>query len=270
MLSDALYARRKRQTKQAVSLLALLILVFSTFGHGGQQWLLVVAKLPLLLTGSMSGWPINGGFALNIFMSIFSMAAATVMGVMLGMAMMARRSWVRRPALLVMNFFRNAPWLVLLFSMLYLLPYHTEIFGIAFDFSPVAKAIIGLSLPTAANFAEIIRGAVQSIHAGQWESARSLGYSHLQIYRLVILPQALRRIIPGWMSLYALLMISTSLATVTGVQEVVTLLRTTLAMESESTLIYFYVAVLLMFFFYCYPIALLARRLENKTKGDAL
>lgn len=270
MLSDALYIRRKRQTKQAVAIFGVLLLVFTTFGNGASQWMQVVAKLPLLLTGSMSGWPISGGFALNVFMSIISMAVATVMGVLLGMAMMARRNWLRRPAILVMNFLRNAPWLVILFSMLYLLPYHADFLGMHFDFSPVAKSIIGLSLPTAANFAEIIRGAVQSIHAGQWESARSLGYSHLQIYRLVILPQALRRIIPGWMSLYALLMISTALATVTGVQEVVTLLRTTLAMESESTLTYFYVAVLLMFFFYCYPIALLARRLENNTKGDAI
>ncbi|MGB8926351.1 MAG: amino acid ABC transporter permease, partial [Pantoea agglomerans] len=61
-----------------------------------------------------------------------------------------------------------------------------------------------------------------------------------------------------------------ALATVTGVQEVVTLLRTTLATESESTLVYFYVTVLLMFFCYCYPIALLARRLEQNTKGEAI
>ncbi|WP_242600627.1 ABC transporter permease subunit [Erwinia billingiae] len=154
--------------------------------------------------------------------------------------------------------------------MLYLLPYHASLFGISFTFSPLFKAIVGLSLPTAANFAEVIRGAVQSVHSGQWESARSMGYSYWQIYRLVILPQAFRRIIPGWMNLYALLTISTALATVTGVQEVVTLLRTTLATEGESTLVYFYVTVLLMFFFYCYPIALLARRLEKNTKGEAI
>ena len=267
---DMLYQKRKTQTKQAFFILTLLGLLFSIFNDPGGEWHQVWQKLPLLLTGSMQGWPLSGGFVLNIFISIVSMAIATVLGLFLGLAMMAKRRWLSLPARAVMNFLRNAPWLVLLFSMLYLLPYRVELLGLHFTFSPLFKAIIGLSLPTAANFAEVIRGAVNSVHSGQWESARSFGYSQWQIYRIVILPQALRRIIPGWMNLYALLAISTALATVTGVQEVVTLLRTTLATESESTLVYFYVTVLLMFFCYCYPIALLARRMENNTKGDAL
>lgn len=269
-MSDILYLKRKKQTKQAFLILALLALLFSILNDRGGEWHQVWAKLPLLLTGSMQGWPFDGGFVLNIFISIASMAIATLLGLFLGLSMLAKRRWLSLPARLVMNFLRNAPWLVLLFSMLYLLPYRVELFGLQLTFSPVFKSIVGLSLPTAANFAEVIRGAVNSVHSGQWESARAFGYSQWQIYRIVILPQAMRRIIPGWMNLYALLAISTALATVTGVQEVVTLLRTTLATESESTLVYFYVAVLLMFFCYCYPIALLARRLENNTKGDAL
>lgn len=264
------YAKRKTQTKQAFLLLALLGLLFSIFNDPGGEWHRVWQRLPLLLTGSMTGWPFSGGFLLNIFISLASMAIATVFGLLLGLMMMSETRWLSLPSRLLMNFLRNAPWLVLLFSMLYLLPYRVNIAGLTLTFSPVFKAIVGLSLPTAANFAEVIRGAVQSVHSGQWESARSFGYSQWQIYRIVILPQALRRIIPGWMNLYALLTISTALATVTGVQEVVTLLRTTLAMENESTLVYFYLTVLLMFFCYCYPIALLARRLENNTKGDAL
>lgn len=267
---EVAYLKQKRRTKQAFTLLALMGLLFSIFNDPGGEWHQVWLRLPLLLTGSQQGWPWTGGFVLNIFISVVSMAISTVFGLLLGLTMMAKRRWLSLPARALMNFLRNSPWLVLLFSMLYLLPYHATLFGISFTFSPLFKAIVGLSLPTAANFAEVIRGAVQSVHSGQWESARSLGYSYWQIYRLVILPQAFRRIIPGWMNLYALLTISTALATVTGVQEVVTLLRTTLATESESSLVYFYVTVLLMFFFYCYPIALLARRLEKNTKGDAL
>lgn len=269
-MNDILYLKHKTRTKQAFLLLALLALLVSVMNDSGGQWQQVLAKLPLLLTGDIHGQGLRGGFVLNIFISLASMAISTALGLFLGLAMIASNRAVSVPARAVMNFLRNAPWLVLLFSMLYLLPYRGHIFGLEFTFSPLLKAIIGLSLPTAANFAEVIRGAVNSVHSGQWESARSLGYTPWQIYRIVILPQAMRRIIPGWMNLYALLSISTALATVTGVQEVVTLLRTTLAMESESTLVYFYVTVLLMFFCYCYPIALLARRLENRTKGDAL
>lgn len=269
-MSDILYLKRKKQTRHAFLFIGLLLLLFSMITDRGGEWHQVWERLPLLLTGSMHGWPLNGGFILNIFISIASMAIATVLGLFLGLLMLAKRRWLSIPARAVMNFLRNAPWLVLLFSMLYLLPYRVELLGFQFTLSPLFKAIVGLSLPTAANFAEVIRGAVNSVHSGQWESARSLGYSPWQIYRIVILPQALRRIIPGWMNLYALLAISTALATVTGVQEVVTLLRTTLATESEGSLVYFYVTVLLMFFCYCYPIALLARRLEFHTKGDAI
>lgn len=76
--------------------------------------------------------------------------------------------------------------------------------------------------------------------------------------------------IPGWMNLYALLMIATSLATVTGIQDVITILNTSIAMESELALVYFYLTVLFLFFAYCYPIALFARRLERAVKGKSM
>ena len=251
----------------ALVLLALVALLAHAFGDAG---LIVIGRLPQLLTGSVGGWPITGGFAANIFISLVGMALATVMGVFLAILSLSPVAALRWPARFVVNFLRNSPWLVLLFSMLYLLPFAIRVGGMSIPIPAIAKAIFGLSLPVAANLAEVIRGAVQSIHSGQWESARSLGYSRMQIYRFVILPQAYKRMLPGWMNLYALLMVATSLATVTGVQEVVTVLRNILATQSETTIVPFYLATLLMFFLFCYPIALFARRLENATKGDSL
>ena len=224
------------------------------------RWSHVSARMPELAIG----------FGKNVVMSIAGMVLATILGTLLGGGLLSRRPAVRWPALFVMNFLRNSPWLVLLFATLYLLPFRIRIGPLAFEFPPIAKAVIGLTLPTAANFAEIIRGGVQSIHAGQWESARSLGYTTVQSMRRVILPQALRRILPGWMNLYALLMIATSLATVTGTQEVLTVLRTVLATEDPASISYFYGAVFAMFFLYCYPISFLARLLERAQKGHAL
>lgn len=264
------YSEKKRLTQAALVAFLLAFAIYDSMAGGSESWARVVSRLPLLLTGQGSGWPITGGFLLNVFISIVSMGLASILGTVLALGMLSQTALLRTPAFLLMNFLRNSPWIVLLFAMLYLLPFRMNVFGMAVQFPAAAKAIVGLSLPTAANFAEIVRGAVQSIHAGQWESARSLGYTTGQIYRRVIFPQALRRMIPGWMNLYALLMIATALATVTGTQEVVTLLRTTLSMESPATLVYFYVTVLLMFLAYCYPIALIARRLEASTKGDAL
>ena len=262
------YDNKKRAAQVAVVGILFAWIAFDTW-HSA-LWERVLSKLPLLLTGSLNFWPIQGGFALNIFISLVSIAIASVLGVLLALGMLASTKSISLPSFWIMNFFRNSPWLVVLFSMLYLLPFEISVFGVRIAFPPSAKAIIGLSLPVAANLAEVVRGAVQSIHGGQWESARALGYSTLEIYRHVILPQAIKRMIPGWVTLYALLTLATSLATVTGVQDVITILRQSLATESEGALLYFYFAVMLMFFAYCYPIALFARRLERNTKGHAL
>ncbi|MBB4103364.1 amino acid ABC transporter permease [Allorhizobium borbori] len=264
------YEDKKRAVLIIIALFVVVWVALDAMAGGSVYWQRVLIRLPLLLTGEGSGWPITGGFVLNILLSLASMLLATLLGTFMGLATLAKSPLVRIPAFLIMNFLRNSPWLVLLFAMLYILPFQVRVFGFVIPFPPFVKAVIGLALPTAANFSEVIRGAVQSIHSGQWEAARSLGYTTSQIYRHVILPQALRRMIPGWMNLYALLMIATALATVTGIQDVLTILNTSLAMESERVIVYFYLTILFLFFAYCYPIALLARRLERAVKGDNL
>jgi polar amino acid transport system permease protein len=229
---------------------------------------IVLGRMPQLLTGSAHGWPIAGGFALNVAMSLAAMAIGTIFGIVLFLGVAAQSPFLRMPARLATNFFRNAPWLVLLFSTLYLLPFTVHVGGYAIPLPPAVKAIAGLSLPVGANLAEIIRGAVQSIHSGQWESSRSLGYTTLQAYRHVILPQAMRRMLPAYMSLYALVLIGTGLASVVGVDEVLTTLRNILAAQSETMIVAFYGVVFVMFFAFCYPISTLARRLEQRLKGD--
>jgi polar amino acid transport system permease protein len=250
----------------AVVVLAISMGLVGSTAAWGRVW----DRLPELLVGNRNWWPIQGGFITNIFMGLVSMVLATIGGGLLGLGLVSSARSVRWPCTFVMNFLRNSPWLVLLFAMLYLLPFRITLFGATVEFPPMAKAIIGLALPTGASFAEVIRGAVQSIHTGQWESARSLGYTMPQIYRYVILPQALRRIVPGWMNLYALLMIGTALATVTGTQEVLTMLRAILSTENESVITYFYLTTFAMFFLYCYPITRLARRAERAVKGESL
>jgi len=268
MTFELSYEGKKRLVIGGVLAAIAAWIAVDAMAGGAEHWGRVFVRLPLLLTGQGDGWPITGGFALNILLSIASMAVATVLGTLLGISTLAQSPYLRLPAFFIMNFLRNSPWLVLLFAMLFILPFQVEVFGLRIPFPPFVKAVIGLALPTAANLSEVVRGAVQSIHSGQWEAARALGYTTPQIYRHVILPQALRRMIPGWMNLYALLTIATALATVTGIQDVLTILNTSLAMESERVLVYFYLTTLFLFFAYCYPIAIFARRLERAVKGD--
>ena len=146
----------------------------------------------------------------------------TVLGVALGLGLVAQAKAVRAPCWAITQFFRNAPWLTLLFFMIYLPPYHMRIGGLHISLPDWLKAVIGLGLPVMANVAEIVRGGVRSIHPGQWEAAESLGFIRRQQLFSIILPQAFKRMLPPWMNLYAILTTNTTLASIVGVNDVVT------------------------------------------------
>src|SRR5699024_8548234 len=162
--------------------------------------------------------------------------------------------------------FRNSPWLVVLYAMLFLLPFRFELFGLDLRFPALAKAVIGLALPAAANVAEIVRGGIQSIEASQWEAALSLGYTRRGALWHVILPQALRRMIPPWMNLYAIIAMGTALTNLVGVNEGLTAVRRVLNLVGENYAIQFYIILMALFLAYCYPIARQSRRLERKLR----
>jgi polar amino acid transport system permease protein len=127
------------------------------------------------------------------------------------------------------------------------------------------KATVGLSLPVMANFAEIVRGAVNSIPTSQWESAESLAFSRRQTMWLIILPQCVKRMTPPWMNWYAILTMSTPLISIVGVNDAMTLTQDALAAEQRSELLMpMYGMLLVLFFLYCYPIARWTQFLERK------
>lgn len=228
------------------------------------EWQTIGDRLPYILIGNQAGWQIKGGFALNLFISVTAMAISTVLGGLVGLGLIARAPWFRYPAWIFTQFFRNSPWLVILYIIFYLLPFQTQWGGLILNFSSTFKAIVGLSLVVAANIAEIVRGAMVSIPSGQWESARAMGYSQGQILRLVIFPQALRRMIPPWMNWYAILTMGTTLTNLIGVPEGLTAVRQILELEGERLAIPLYGILMGLFFLYCYPLARWTRKLEQK------
>ena len=199
-------------------LAALLVLVYR--GETGPIVAALASRSPLLLTGSPDFSRFDGGFAANILISLWAMLLAGIAGIALGIALIAQSALVRTPAVLVMNVLRNSPWLVVLYAMLYLLPFEIDAFGRTWFLSPTVKATIGLAFPVTANIAEVFRGGIEAIPSGQWESARSLGYRRLQILRHVIVPQALPLMTPNLMTTYAMLFIGSSLVVVTGAEDV--------------------------------------------------
>lgn len=206
------------------------------------------------------------GFGFNILISFGAMAIGTVLGAFLGIGLIALTKPVRQASWVLTQFFRNAPWLVLLFFVMFMLPFEFHIGGLVIPLPDWSKAVIGLALPVMANVGEIVRGAVMSIPSGQWEAAESLAFTrHQQIWR-IILPQCIKRMLPPWMNLYAILTMSTVLASIVGVNEVMTLAGQVEAAEGGRTdlLAPLYGWILLWFFLYSYPIARFTLYLERR------
>jgi polar amino acid transport system permease protein len=218
---------------------------------------LILKWLPLIFTG----------FLLNLLVSVLSMAIGTAAGVPLGLGQIAKSRIIRRCATAVTQFTRNAPWLVLLFLTMFLLPFQFHLLGQSIPFPAWIKAVIGLAIPVMGNVSEIVRGGVLSIPRAQWESAESLAFSPAQTILKIILPQALKRMLPPWMNLYAILAMATPLIAIVGVQDGLTDVRGALVAENRTDLLLpLYATLLAMFFVYCYPIAMATRALERRAE----
>jgi len=207
------------------------------------------------------------GFALNLLMSFLAMGLATITGVALGLMQISLLWPVRVPSRFVTHLLRNSPWLVILFAIMFMLPAELRLpGGFRIPLPDWAKATVAFALPVMGNISEIVRGAVYSIPTGQWESSEGLGFTRSQTLRWIILPQCVRRAIPPWMNWYALLTLSTPMASIFSIHEAVS--NAQAGMEAAGArpdlLFPFYLFLLCLFFAYIYPMALWTRRLERK------
>jgi polar amino acid transport system permease protein len=216
----------------------------------------IVKWAPLLLTG----------FAFNIAISLLAMLMGTIAGLWLGLALLSEIRIVAGVSWLVTQVFRNAPWLVLLFFVMFLVPFQVTIFNTTIPLPDWQKATIGFALPVMANVAEVVRGAVRSIPSTQWEAAESLSFTPRQTMWLIILPQCIKRMLPPWMNIYSLVAMSTVLASIVGVSEMLTLTAQVHAAEGGRVELFapLYGFALLCFFLYCYPINLWTAHLERR------
>jgi polar amino acid transport system permease protein len=206
------------------------------------------------------------GFSLNLIISFCAMVLGTVAGAALGLMQISLLLPVRRGSWIFTQFFRNSPWLVLLFTIMLLFPFEIDL---GFAIIPVpdwTKAVIGFSLPVMANISEVVRGAVQSLPTGQWESAESLAFTRRQTMWMIILPQCVKRMIPPWINWYCILTMSTPICSIMGVEESVTYTAQALNAEGDrpELIPVFYGFLLFIHFIYTYPIARWSIQLEKK------
>jgi polar amino acid transport system permease protein len=158
--------------------------------------------------------PLLAGIGMTVLLSVLAMLISLVVGLVACIGVMSRHRLVRAPSRLFVEFGRNTPIIVQLIWVHYALP---DIIGV--KFTPFVSSLIALSLQTSGYLAEEYRGGIEGIDRGQTEAARSLGLPNRLVMRLVILPQAVTRILPGLLNQFVTCFKSTSIVSVIAVPD---------------------------------------------------
>ena len=199
------------------------------------------------------------GAVLTLAYAVGTALAGCLIGFALGPALLSRRRLVRLPVQAYVQLFRCTPLLVQVVWFYYALPI---VLGI--DLPAWFAAGIGLSLYMGAFTTEIVRAGVLSIEGGQWQAALAVGLSRLQALRLVILPQAARRMVPPLVSQAVLQTKNTALLSVVAIPE---LMQRSSVMVSETFRpLEVYTAVAAMYFVILFPLVMLSKRLELRSE----
>ncbi len=162
------------------------------------------------------------GIRNTLIISAFSVLIGTVLGTLLAMLRMSKIWPLRFIATAYIEFIRGTPLMVQLMFIFYGLP----MIGVSFpelsflpDFSRFAAGIVAMSINSCAYVAEIIRSGIQAVDSGQMEAARSIGYSHVQAMAYVVLPQAIRNILPALGNEFVVVIKESSIVSVIGIAD---------------------------------------------------
>jgi len=191
--------------------------------------------------------------------TFWALIIGMLLGLLLGLMRSSRMRVLRLPAAIYIDAFRATPILVQLVWIYYALPI---LLGV--QMGNITAACVGIGLHEAAYIAEIFRAGIASIQRGQSDAAKSLGMSYGEAMRRIILPQAVRRMIPPFINEFATLMKLTTLGSVLAVNE--------LLHESENLInntyrpLEIYTALALVFGVLIYPFIFLSQQLEKKWK----
>ncbi|ASJ56453.1 MULTISPECIES: amino acid ABC transporter permease [Brevibacillus] len=211
------------------------------------SWDVIVDALPVLAQGSV----------VTLKITIISLFFALLIGLLFGLMSTSRSKILRGIATAYVDFLRGTPLLVQIFFIYFGLPPVLDI-----KIPETTAGILALSLNAGAYLAEIFRGGILSIDKGQMEAARSLGLTHGKAMRLVILPQAVRRMIPAFVNQFIVTLKDTSLLTVIGIRELMNSGEIIISSNFRSFEIWAVVAV--FYFLMIYILSLLSRSLERR------
>lgn len=206
-----------------------------------------------------------GGLWVTIRLSLVSILLSVLLGILLGVVMTFKNPVTKCLSRVYLEFIRIMPQLVLLFLVYF---GATKAFGL--NLSGETSAVIVFTLWGTAEMGDLVRGALISIPKHQYESGAALGMENAQIYHYIIIPQTLRRLIPLSINLATRMIKTTSLIVMIGVVEVLKVGQQIIEANRYTvpdSALWIYVTIFFMYFLVCWPVSMLAGRLEKKWKN---
>ena len=161
-----------------------------------------------------NGPALLSGLGTTLWIAFISVALALILGIILGLLRVQANPWLSGIAAVYVDLMRGVPLIVLSFFIYFGIPQMTGV-----RFSSAAAGIMTLSLNAAAYVAEIVRGGIQAIDKGQMEASRSLGLSYGKTMQKIILPQAIKLMIPSFINQFVITLKDTSILSVIGLVE---------------------------------------------------
>lgn len=248
---------------------ALIFLTYKAFsGIINLNWKVVVDNFRYLLIWRFPSkepgdffWGL-GGLAFSVIMSVIAISVSFFIGLVVGLGRTSKYRLFRIPSLLYIELIRGNPLIMVIFWVYFFVPIFTKTYINVFW-----SATIALTIFTGAYLAEIVRGGIQNIPKGQFEAAYSTGLTYFQTMRKIILPQALKQMIPAIVGQFIAIFKDTSLAYVIGVLEL-----TFVAQSLNNRLMIYpfeiYTTVAMLYFICCYSMSIFANKLEKKLETD--
>lgn len=227
-------------------------------------WFLMFPVIVFLLSGfgvfNHVGTNLWGGFLLTLLISMVAIVFSFPLGVLLALGRRSKLPIVRWFSIGYIELIRGVPLITILFIAQLMLPLFM---GHGIDINNVVRAMVGFTLFTAAYLAENIRGGLQSIPRGQFEAAESLGLNTAFKMTFIILPQALRAVIPAIVGLFIGIFKDTSLVAVVGLTDILGIGKNIISNpEFLGTQMEVFIFVAVVFLIFCNMMSYASRRLE--------
>ena len=202
------------------------------------------------------------GLLYSILYTVGTILLGLVIGLVTGLARLSRNRLVTLPIAAYVEAFRCTPLLVQLVWMYYALPVITGI-----EIPAYLAAILALSLYVGSFYSEIFRGGVKSIESGQWDAARALGMTWVQVMRRVVLPQAVKRMTPPFINQSVIQLKNTSLVSTLAVADL--MYQGTIITAATYRPLEVYTLIAVLYFLILFPATWLAQVYEGRlAKSD--